>query len=127
MIQTQFKLAIFWIAVMLLYLLGDVLRISSCDFIPGSPEGKKITHAMWFGISILMSLPIVMVVLSVSGPFAFVKWANVSVAAFFFLFNLLSMHTYPSLFDRYLFIMGLAFNVLTVYQAWRWLPQSSTG
>jgi hypothetical protein len=35
-------LAFLWVAAMLIYLFGDVLRIFAGDFTPGEIEGKKI-------------------------------------------------------------------------------------
>jgi len=39
------------------------------------------------------------------------------VTIFFFLFNLVRLPTYPSAYDKFLIIVGLAFNVLTVWYA----------
>jgi len=30
------------------------------------------------------------------------------------------VHTYPGHYDKFLIIVGLAFNVLTVWLAWTW-------
>ncbi len=57
-------LSVLWIAVMLCYLLGDVLRIISGDIILGEVEGKKLTQGMVLGIAILMVILIIMVPLS---------------------------------------------------------------
>lgn len=119
--DVQIKLAALWIAVMLTYLLGDVLRIFSGDFVAGEIEGMKLTQPMWLGIAVLMVMPIVMVVLTVlldNQPVN--RWANIIVAVFFFLFNLVGLPTYPSLFDKFLIAVSLAFNVLTVWIAWQW-------
>jgi len=42
------------------------------------------------------------------------------VAVFFFGFNLLGLPTYPSAYDRFLIVVGLVFNVLTIGYAWNW-------
>ena len=72
---------------MLTYLLGDVLRIFSGDFTPGEMSGVKVSQKMWLGIAVLMVTPIVMLVLTltVSGPA--MRWANIIVAGFLFVFN----------------------------------------
>ena len=116
----QIKLSGLWVALMLTYLLGDVLRIFSGDFKPGEIGGMKVTQAMWLGIAALMLIPIVMVVLSLTLPHQANRWANIIVAIFFFVFNLIGLPTYPSAYDKFLIIIGLVFNALTVWHAWNW-------
>jgi hypothetical protein len=36
-------------------------------------------------------------------------------------FNLIGLPTYPSAYDKFLIIVGLVFNVLTVWYAWKWV------
>ena len=88
----QIKLSGLWVALMLTYLLGDVLRIFSGDFKPGEIGGMKVTQAMWLGIAVLMLIPIVIVVLSLTLPHQANRWVNIIVAIFFFVFNLSGLH-----------------------------------
>lgn len=119
----QIKLSALWVATMLTYLLGDVLRIFSGDTQTQAMKEQlaKFTQPMWLGIAILMVLPIVMVVLSVILPYPANRWANIIVAVFFFIFNLIGLPTYPSAYDRFLIAVSLVFNVLTVWYAWKWI------
>ena len=119
----QIKLSALWVATMLTYLLGDVLRIFSGDTQTQAMKEQlaKFTQPMWLGIAILMALPIVMVVLSVILPYPANRWANIIVAVFFFIFNLIGLPTYPSAYDRFLIAVSLVFNVLTVWYAWKWI------
>ena len=116
----QIKLSAIWIALMLTYLLGDVLRIFSGDFSAGEISGMKISPMMYLGMAVLMVIPIIMVVLSLVLKQPVNRWANIIVAAFFFIFNLVGLPNYPSLYDKFLIIVGLVFNCLTVYYAWTW-------
>ncbi|MCA9992116.1 MAG: hypothetical protein KDE29_14070 [Anaerolineales bacterium] len=118
--DVHIKLAAVWVALMLTYLLGDVLRIFSGDFKPGEIGGMAVPPIMYLGMAMLMVLPIVMVVLSLMLPQPVNRWANIIVAVFFFLFNLLGLPTYPSAYDKFLIVVGLLFNVLTVWIAWNW-------
>ena len=88
MADAQIKLAALWAALMLTYLLGDVLRIFSGDFKAGEIGGVRVTQAMWLGIAALMVIPIVMLVLTLVLPQPVNRWANIVVAVGFFLFNL---------------------------------------
>ena len=67
---------------MLTYLLGDVLRIYSGDL--ARMQNVQFTQAMWLGIAVLMLIPILMAVLSLTLPYLVNRWANIIVAIFFF-------------------------------------------
>lgn len=120
MVDVPIKLSGLWVAVMLTYLLGDVLRIYSGDLKAGEIGGRQMTQGMWLGIAILMVIPIVMVFLSLTLNQPVNRWVNIIVAVFFFIFNLIGLPTYPSAYDRFLIVVGLVFNVLTVWYAWQW-------
>jgi hypothetical protein len=120
MIDPRIILAFIWVALMLTYLLGDVLRIFSGDFKAGEISGRPVTQAMWLGIAVLMVIPILMVLLSLVLDYPINRWANVIVAGGFFLFNLFGLPTYPSAYDRFLIVVGLVFNVGTVAYALNW-------
>ena len=121
MIDIRIKLSALWICLMLTYLLGDVLRIFSGDFKPGEIGGMEISQGMYLLLAIIMLIPIVMVFLSLILNQPVNRWANIIAAILLFLFNLVGLPTYPSWYDRFLIVAGLVFNVLTVWQAWRWV------
>ena len=114
-------LSIIWIAVMLTYLLGDVIRIFSGDITLGELEGVKFTQWMGLGIAALMVIPILMVVLSLVLPQNINRWANIIVAVFWFLFNLVGLPTYPGYYDKFLLAVSMVFNGVTVWYAWTWI------
>lgn len=116
----QIKLAALWTCLMLTYLLGDVLRIFSADFKPGEIMGQAISQGVWLGIAVIMLIPIVMVLLSLILTQPTHRWVHIIVAVFFLLFNAVGLPTYPSLYDKFLIVIGLGFNVLTVWYAWNW-------
>ena len=62
-----------WVALMLTYLLVDVLLIYAGDFTAGELMGKKVTQGMLLGIAILMLLPIVMLFLSLKVTYPMVR------------------------------------------------------
>ena len=106
---------------MLTYLWGDVLRIYAGDFTEGEMGGKKVTQGMLLGIAILMLIPIVMLFLSLTLTYPMVRWVNIIAAIFLFGFNLIGLPGYPGAYDKFLIIVGLVFNVLTVWYAWNWV------
>jgi uncharacterized membrane protein len=110
---------------MLTYLLGDVLRIFSGDFVAGEFLGMEGTQVIWFTAAILMLIPIVMVVLSLTLKYPALRWATIVTAVILFAFNLIGLPTYPSLYDQFLIAVGLVFNGVTVWYAWKWTKQDA--
>jgi hypothetical protein len=125
MVNVRIKLSAIWAALMLTYLLGDVLRIFSGDFSAGEIEGMQGTQGLYLGMAVLLVIPVVMVFLSLTLPYKVDRWANITLAIFFFIFNLIGLPTYPSAYDKFLIIVGLGFNGLTVWYSWRWIQKGS--
>jgi hypothetical protein len=120
--EVRIKLAALWVALMLTYLLGDVLRIFSGDFEAAKIGGMMdISPAFYLGMAVLFVLPIVMGFLSLTLPYPVNRWANIILAILLFAINLVGLPTYPSLYDKFLIIVGLVFNGLTVWYAWKWV------
>ena len=121
--EIKIKLSGIWVALMLTYLLGDVLRIFSGDFSAGAIGEMQVSQGMYLGMAIIMVIPILMVFLSLTLKYKANRWANIGVAIFFFLFNAVGLPTYPSFYDQFLIVVGLVFNILTVWYAWKWSEQ----
>ncbi|MEJ2305729.1 MAG: DUF6326 family protein [Anaerolineales bacterium] len=119
--EVQIKLSAIWVALMLTYLLGDVLRIFSGDFKAGEIEGMQASQGLYLGMAVLFVIPIAMVFLSLTLKQPVNRWANIIVAIIFFGFNLIGLPGYPSAYDKFLIAVSLVFNVLTVWFAWRWI------
>lgn len=119
MLDTRIILSATWVVVTLIYLYGDVLRICSGDSVK-SMASTNFNQFIWLGIAILMLIPILMVFLNLVLPQSVSRWANIIVAIFFFLFNLVGLPTYPSMYDKFLPAVSMVFNVVTVWYAWNW-------
>jgi hypothetical protein len=117
--ETKNILSTTWVIVTLIYLYGDVLRICSGDFAK-SMTNMKFNQGVWLGIAVLMLIPILMVFLNLVLPQPVCRWVNIILAVFFFLFNLVGLPTYPSLYDKFLLAVNMIFNVVTVWYAWNW-------
>jgi len=114
-------LSILWIAVMLTYLLGDVIRIFTGDVILGELNGTKYTQGLSLSIAVMMVIPIVMVVLSLVLPQNINRWANIILAAGWFLLNLVGLPSYEGRYDQFLLAVSMVFNVITIWFAWNWI------
>ena len=116
--KTKIVLSGIWIALMLTYLLGDVMRIFSGDFKPGEIMGMEPTQWMWLGMAVLMLIPIIMLLLNLVVGQPAMRWVNTIFAGLLFLVNVVGLPTYPSLYDQFLIVVGLVLNVITVWVAW---------
>jgi hypothetical protein len=122
--EVKIKLSALWASLMLSYFLGDVLRIFSGDFDTYIAEGGlPFSSGMYLGIAMLMVIPVVMVFLSLTLPYKVNRWANIILPIFFFIFNLVGLPTYRSMYDQFLILVGLGFNVLSVWYAWKWTKE----
>ncbi|MFZ5821446.1 MAG: hypothetical protein ACOYYJ_16235 [Chloroflexota bacterium] len=117
--DTKIILSATWIVVMLIYLLGDVLRIYSGDMAK-MMAATPFPQAAWLIAAVLMLIPILMVFLTLVLPQPVNRWANIGLAGFFILFNLVGLPTYPSLYDKFLLVVSMVFNGVTIWYAWHW-------
>lgn len=108
-----------WVATMLTYLLGDVLRVFAGHATPGEIDGKPISQGMWLLIAGIMLVPIAMVVLSLTLPYPAVRWVNIVVAGLVAVFNLVGL-PYKGMYDNFLIVVSLVFNGLVLWYAWTW-------
>jgi hypothetical protein len=118
--NTKIILSAIWVVVELIYLYDDVLRIYHGGDMVKALADMKLNQFVWLGIAVLMLTPILMVFLTLVFPQSVSRWVNIIVAAFFFLFNLVGLPTYPPLFDKFLLAVSLIFNGVTVWYAWNW-------
>ena len=101
---------------MLVYLLGDVLRIFSGDFTPGEIEGTPVPSEMYFFLAVIMVIPLIMVVITVIWE-NISKWVHIVAAAGFLLFNLAGIAGYQA-YDIFLLVISFGFNFLVIWYAW---------
>jgi len=121
MTDTRIILSGIWVALMLTYLWGDVLRIFAGDVEPGKLQGGvQATQGMWLGIAAIMLVPILMVVLTLIIPYPAIRWVNIIAAILVILFNLVGL-PYKGAYDNFLIIVSFVFNGLMVWYAWRWV------
>jgi hypothetical protein len=109
-----------WIALMLTYLLGDVLRIFAGDFEAGAIDGREASQWMWLLAALVMLIPIAMVVLSLTIPHPAIRWISIAAAGFLILFNIAGL-PYPAAYDNALIAVGFVINGVTIWYAWTWV------
>jgi hypothetical protein len=119
-VNTRIILSATWVALMLVYLLGDVLRIFAGDFEAGEMMGMRPSQAMWLVAAVIMLIPIVMVVLSLTLPYPLVRWVTLLAAVFQVVFNLAGL-PYKGAYDNFLIVFSFVFDAFILWQAWKWV------
>lgn len=119
--KSQIVLTGLWAALMLTYLLGDVLRVYSGDVKPGEMFGKKASQLLYLGIAAFMFVPILMMVLNLLIFGVAMRWINMIVTVILFLLNVVGIPSYKSWYDIFLIILSLIINGLIFWQAYVYL------
>lgn len=117
MAEERIILSGLWLARVLTHLLGDVLRVFAGAFTAGEMQGRQATQTMRLLAALVMLIPIMMVVLSLTSTYPTIRRLNVGTAIFLVIFNLVGL-PYPSTYDNFLIVFGFAFNALIVRYAW---------
>ena len=115
-----------WVSVMFLYVYGDLKTFYKPGLIEGILAGKageiKITQGFLLGSSILMTIPALMVVLSLTVSYPVIRWANIILGIFYsgvMVATMLMKGTWA-----YYIFFGIVEVVLTatiVWYAWNWV------
>lgn len=108
MADAQIKLSALWVALMLSYIWGDVLRIFSGDahlgkmgdlaVYPGHVAGHRCADGAADPDDRVGAVL----------PYPINRWANIVVAVGFFLFNLIGLPTYPGAYDKFRWLSAWA-------------------
>jgi hypothetical protein len=80
----------------------------------------KVSEGLWIAMAALMLIPILMAWFSLTLNQPLARWTNIILAAFWLLFNLVGIPSYPSMYDKFLLAVSLVFNVATIWYAWNW-------
>ena len=115
-----------WVSVMFLYVYGDLKTFFKPGLIEGIIAGKagdiKITQVFLLGSAILMAIPALMVVLSLTVAYPVIRWANIILGIVYsgvIVATMLMKGTWA-----YYIFFGIVEVVLTatiVWYAWNWV------
>lgn len=108
-----------WTSLMLIYLLGDVLRIFAGHFEPGRMDGEPVPEWMWTLAAGIMLVPIAMIMTSLllrAGP---LRWISTGASVALAAFNLSGL-PYQGSFDNMLIVVSVGLNALIAWRAWSW-------
>ena len=122
-INIKLKLAALWAAVMFCYVYGDYIEVyvpgvmSNAMAVSANSEGLQ---AKFFAVAFLMSIPSLMVFLSLVLKPSVNRWLNIIIPALFVLLLIgLNLET-TWIFYLYLTGLEVILSLITIWYAWRW-------
>ena len=125
--DVKIKLSALWVTVMLLYLYVDVFA----NYIPGRLEyliageinGFQITQVSLLGFMILMTIPSLMVFLSLTLKAKASRWTNIIVGILYIGVVLAGIIGDPNYFYMFGSSVEFVLLLLIVWYAWKWPKQ----
>ena len=128
-INVKFKLAALWVTLVLIYLYADVFGFyipgHIDDLMAGELAGFKITQVLLLGFMILMTIPSLMVFLSLTLKAKANRWANIIVGILQLGFVLAGILD-PNLFFVFASSVETVLLLLIIYYAWTWPTQEGS-
>jgi hypothetical protein len=119
MVDVRVILSVLWGSLMLVFLLGDVLRIFAGDYVAGELAGVPATQLMWVGVAAMMLIPILMMVLSLAVPYPAIRWVCIVAGGAWIVLNLMGL-PYPGAYDNFLVGVGVVVCGAIIWYAWTW-------
>ena len=129
-VNVKIKLSALWVSVMLLYIYGDIFAL----FVPGQIERLikgnmgigTTTPLKLFAASLLMTIPAIMVFLSLTLKPRINRWMNIIFGAAYTIIIILTNLTSIDLwwtFDLFFGIVDIVITSMIVLYAWKWPKQ----
>jgi hypothetical protein len=118
---TRLVLAFAWVSLMLIYLLGDVLRVFAGHAEPGTIDGKPAKPWMWTLAACIQLVPIAMILVTMLTPAAPLVWITIIVSALGAVFNVIAL-PYKGAYDNMLIVVSIGVNAIIIWQALAWNP-----
>ena len=124
-INIRLKLSALWIAVMFCYIYGDYFEL----YVPGKVvellNGQNMIDSPMklFLITVILTIPSLMIFLSLMLKPGLTKWLNIGVGIFFTLFTLLvgiASISQWRVFYVFLSFLESIITLIIVWQAWNW-------
>jgi hypothetical protein len=125
-IHVRFKISALWITLMLLYLYADVLSLFQPGTIEelatGSLEGIQFTQEILFGAAILMSIPSVMVFLTLVLQPNINRWTNIIFGIVYTMVNIANLLSFEAPWGYIIFfnVLESIIALLISWNAWKW-------
>jgi hypothetical protein len=126
-VNVKVKLALLWAALMFFYIYNDILSLFQpghvADLVEGQLEGVQFTQSVLIGAALLMALPSLMIILSLTLRAGLNRWVNI-VAGIFHLLVLVGTQFVGEgevwIYWRLYELLEAVLIVLIIWTAWKW-------
>jgi hypothetical protein len=130
-VPVKYKLSAMWASVMFCYIYVDYFELYVPGKLQGMLDGKMIplgpvTQGILLGTAIMMTIPSLMVFLSVALRASVGRWLNIVFGLIYTLIQLLVVSNSGWIFYSGIGLLEAALTALIVWTAWTWPRQAGT-
>jgi hypothetical protein len=125
-VNIKIILAALWVAVMFIYVYADIKTLFQPEIpeqiISGIVGGMTINQSFLFAAAILMSIPPIMILLSLILKPSVNRWVNIIVSSLHILLIIITRFVPGKIWYYYIYYQSIEaiFHSLIIWYAWRW-------
>ena len=125
-VNVKIILAALWVAVMFIYVYADIKTLFQPEIpeqiISGIVGGMTINQTFLFAAAILMSIPPIMILLSLILKPSINRWVNIIVSFLHILLIIITRFVPSKIWYYYIYYQSIEaiFHSLIIWYAWRW-------
>jgi hypothetical protein len=125
-VNVRIKLAALWIAVMFIYVYADIKTLFQPEIpeqiIAGVVGGMKISQAFLLSAAVLMSIPPIMIILTLVLKPGVSRWVNLIVSLLHILLIIATRFVSAKIWYYYIYYQSIEaiFHALIIWYAWKW-------
>lgn len=125
-VDVKLILAALWIAVMFIYVYADIKTLFQPEIpqqiISGIVGGMTINQSFLFAAAILMSIPTIMIILSLILKPRINRWVNIIVSFLHILLIIITRFVPSKIWYYYIYYQSIEaiIHSLIIWYAWRW-------
>ena len=125
-INVKIILSALWVAVMFIYVYADIKTLFQPEIpeqiISGIVGGMTINHSFLFEAAILMSIPTIMIILSLTLKPSINRWVNIIVSFLHIILIIITRFVPGKIWYYYIYYQSIEaiFHFLIIWYAWRW-------
>ena len=125
-VNVKIILAALWIAVMFIYVYADIKTLFQPEIpeqiISGIVGGMTINQSFLFAAAVLMSIPPIMIILSLILKPSINRWVNIIVSFLHIILIIITRFVPGKIWYYYIYYQSIEaiFHTLIIWYAWRW-------
>jgi hypothetical protein len=130
-VNVKIVLSALWIAVMFIYVYADIKTLFQPEIpeqiISGIVGGMKINQGFLLAAALLMSIPAIMIILSLTLKPGINRWVNIIVSFLHILLIVVTRFVPAKIWYYYIYYQSVEaiFHMLIIWYAWKWPKQEN--